>query len=89
MARGATFDIFAHKLCETGPPKFRGDELASFEITWVTSGLMVVAVGEDGTVEGVLRGDVDTTLIGQDAVIELPVGEARPEGGGDVLQRRL
>ena len=46
---------------------------------------MVVAAGEDGTLEGNLWGNVDTTFIGQDMVIEFPVREARLEDSGDVL----
>ena len=34
---------------------------------------MIMAAGEDGTAEGVLWGDVDTTLVGQDVVIEFLV----------------
>ena len=50
---------------------------------------MVVAVGEDGATEGILRGNVNTALVGQDMIIELPVGEVRPEGSGNVLQGHL
>ena len=35
--------------------------------------LMVMAVGEDRTTEGVLRGDIGTTFVGQNVVTELPV----------------
>ena len=45
----------------------------SLEVTWVTRGLMVMAMGEDGAMEGILRGNVDMTFIGQDMIIELPV----------------
>ena len=48
LACGAAFDVFAHKLHETWPPKLRGDELASFQVTRVTSSFMVMAVLEDG-----------------------------------------
>ena len=64
MANGTAFDVFSHKLCEARPPEFGGDELAGFEITRVTSGLVVMAVGEDGAAEGVLQGHVDTVLVG-------------------------
>ena len=55
----------------------------------MASSLVIMAMGEDGASEGVLRGDVDTTFVGQDVVIELPVQEAGPEGSGDVLQGHL
>ena len=73
LAHGAAFDVFAHKLCKLQPPEFRGDELAGFEVTRVTGGLVVVATGEDGTTEEVLWGDIDATLIGQDVVVKFPV----------------
>ena len=59
------------------------------EITGVTSSLVVVAVGEDGMTEGVLRRNIDTIFVGQDVVVELPVREARPESSRDVLQGHL
>ena len=85
LAHGTAFDVLAHKLRETGPPKLRGDELASLKIVRMTGGLMVMASCEDGTAEGVLRGNIDATLVGQDVVVEFPVREARPEGSGDVF----
>ena len=86
LAHGTAFDIFAHKLRETWPPKFGGNELAGLEVTEVSSGLMVVAASEDGTIEGALRGDIDMTLIGQDVIIEPPIREAGPEDSRDILQ---
>ena len=55
----------------------------------MTGSLMVMATSEDGAMEGILWGNVDTTIVGQDVVIELPVRETRPEGSGDVLQGHL
>ena len=75
MACGTALDILAHKLDKAQPPEFGGDELVSLKISWVTSGFMVVAVGEDGATEGVLQGNVDMTFVGEDVVIELPVRE--------------
>ena len=73
LAQGAAFDIFSHELCETRPPEFRGNKLASFEVARVTGGFMVVATGKDRAAEGVLQGNIDTTLVGQDVIVELPV----------------
>ena len=89
LACGAALDVLAHELCETWPPEFGGNELASFQVAGVSGSLVVVATSKDGAAEGVLQGDVDATFVGQDSVIELPVGKARPEGSGDVLQGRL
>ena len=73
LACGTALNIFAHKMCETRPPKFGGDKLASLEIARVTCSLVVVTVGEDGAVKGLLWEYVDTTLVGQDVIIELLV----------------
>ena len=89
MVRGTAFDILAYELHETRLPELRSDELVSLEVSWVAGGLMVVAAGEDRATEGVLRGNVDVTFIGQDMVIKLPVRETRPEGSRNVFQRRL
>ena len=51
LARCTALNVFAHEVCESQPPKLRGDELASLEITWVASSLMVMAMGEDRMVE--------------------------------------
>ena len=89
LACGTAFDIFAYKLRETRPPKFSSHELAGFEITRMTGGFMVVAACEDGATEGILWGNIDTTFVGQDVVIKLPVQEVRPEGSRDVFQGSL
>ena len=73
LAHGAALDVFLHELCEAWPPEFGGDELAGFEITRVTSGLMVMTVGKDGATEGILQGYIDMTFVGQDMVIILPI----------------
>ena len=63
--------------------------MMSFEITEVTSSLMIMTAGEDGTSEGSVWGDVDTTFVHEDMVSILPVRETRPEGSRDVLQGQL
>ena len=73
LAHGAALNVFAHKLHKTGPPKLRGDELMSFEVTWVTSSFVVVAAGEDGATEGILWGNIDMALVGEDVVVEFPI----------------
>ena len=89
LAHGTALNILVHKLCETGPPKLRGDKLASLQVARVSGGLIVVAAGKDRATEGVIQGDVDMTFVGQDTVVILPVRETRPEGSGDVLQQGL
>ena len=48
-----------------------------------------MATLEDGVTQGVIVGDIDTSLIGQDACINLPVGEAGTEGERDVFVHGL
>ena len=48
-------------------------------------GLVIVAAGEDRAMEGVIRGNVDMSLVGQDMIIELPVREVGLEGSKDVF----
>ena len=86
LAHGIAFDIFPHKLCKIQPPELSSDKLVSFEMTGVTSSLMVMAVDKDGAAERILQRDVDTTFVCEDVVIVFPVREMRPEGGRDVLQ---
>ena len=50
---------------------------------------MIIAADEDGMTEGVLQGDVDAIFVGQDVVIELPVGEARLKGSWRSEERRV
>ena len=78
-----------HKLCETGPPKLRGDKLVSLQVARVSGSLMVMAAGKDRVMERVIQGDVDTTFVGQDVVVIPPVREVRLEGSRDVLQQGL
>ena len=89
LASGATFNVFADVGGEARPPEFCSDELTSFEIAWVTSTFMVVTPLENGVAEGIVIGDVDPTLIGQDACVNLPVREAGTEGERDVVVHGL
>ena len=50
---------------------------------------MIVAALEDGTAEGVVRGDIDTSFVSEDAGFDLPVGEAGAEGERDILVHGL
>ena len=86
LACGAAFDVFLHELHETWPPEFGSNELTDFKITGVAGSFMVMAAGKDGAVEGVLRGNVDVTFVGQDMVIEFPIQEVGLEGSRNVLQ---
>ena len=50
---------------------------------------MVVTSFQDGVTERVIVGDIDTALVGQDACVNLPVGEVGTEGERDVLVHGL
>ena len=51
--------------------------------------LVVMAAFENGTAEGIVCGDVDTTLVGKDAHVDLPVGESGTERERNVLVHGL
>ena len=89
LAGGASLDVFADVRGETGPPEFCRDELSSFEVTGVTGALMVMTSLENGVAKGIIIGDIDTALIGQNARVDLPVGEAGTEGERDILVHGL
>ena len=50
---------------------------------------MIVAPFQDGTPEGIIRGDIDMAFVGEDASFDLPVGEARTEWERNVLMHGL
>ena len=54
LAHGAALNIFVHKKGKTWPLEFSSDKLAGLEITGVSDGLMVMTLGEDRSMEGVL-----------------------------------
>ena len=89
LAGRAALNVFADVGGEAGPPEFCCDELMSFEVAGVTGTFVVVTPLENGVAEETIVGDVDTTLIGQDACFDLPVGEAGTEGERDVLVHGL
>ena len=73
LACGTALNILSHKLCKTRPPEFHSNELISFEVTGVAGSLMVMAMGEDRVVEGVVWRNIDIALVSEDVVIILPV----------------
>ena len=62
------------------PPEFSGDQLAGFKKTGVAGRLMIMESLENGTVEGVISGNIDMVLVGEDTGFDLPVSEAGTEG---------
>ena len=89
LAGGTAFNVFIHKLGETWPPKLRSNELVSLEIAGMTGGFMVVAVGKDGVVEGIVRRDIGMSFVAEDMIVVLPIQEARLEGSRYIFQGQL
>ena len=85
LAGCTAFDVFVDVGGKARPPEFRSDELSGFQVARVTGTLVVMATLENSVTEGVVIGDIDATLIGQDAHFDLPIGEARTEGKRDVV----
>ena len=76
LARGTSMDICANIGCKAQPPKFRGNELASFENSWMTGSGVVMVAGNNGMAKCSIIWHVDLVLISQDTSIIVPVGEA-------------
>ena len=74
---------------EAGPPKFSGDQLASFQEAGVSGRFVIVAASEDGAAQGIVRGDVDAAFIREDARFDLPVSKLGSKGERDILVHRL
>ena len=87
LAYGAAFNVSVYEVGKTWPPEFSSDKLLGLEITRVSGSFMVMTLGKDRVMEGVIQGNVDMTFVCEDVVIILPVGELRSEGGRDILQR--
>ena len=62
LTHSATFNILLHKLDEAWPPELSGDELVGLEVPRVSGSFMVVTLGKDGAMEGVLQRNIDMTL---------------------------
>ena len=85
LAGCTAFKVFADVGGKAGPPEFRSDELAGFQVAGVTGTRMIMATLENSVTEGVVVGDIDATLISQDACFNLPIGEAGTEWKRDVI----
>ena len=89
LAKGTALNIAADQGSETRPPKLSGDQLARFQEAGVASQFVIMAARKNGVAKGVVRGDVDTAFVGKDAGIDLPVGQLRTEGKGNVFMHGL
>ena len=89
LARAASLDIFAHKLCEAWPPIVGGDELAGLQESWMPCHGMIVVLRDDGASEVIGGGNIHVTLVGKEIVVHLKVGKAGVEVSGDVVIKGL
>ena len=76
LAYGAAFNVSVYEVGKTWPPEFSSNKLSGLEITRVSGSFMVMTLGEDRAMEGVLQGNVDTTFVCENVVIVLPVRES-------------
>ena len=75
LAQGTATDITADIRGKAWPPKFRGNQLASFENARMSSSGMIMVSSDDRVAESSICGNIDATLVSQDAGIVAPVGE--------------
>ena len=73
LASRASLNVFVHERCEAGPPKFRGDKLVGFKVTWVASSFMIMAANKDGLSKRGIGGNVNASFVGENALGILPV----------------
>ena len=89
LAKGTAFDVAADEGGESGPPEFGGNQLSSFQEAGMSGGLVIMAACKNGAAKGIVRGDVDTAFVGEDAGFNLPVSQPGTEGEGNVLVHGL
>ena len=89
LAKSTAFNIAPDIGSEARPPELSGDQLAGFQEAGMSRGFVIMAALEDGTAEGVVRRDIDATLVSKDAGFDLPVSEPGAKGKRDVLVHGL
>ena len=82
-------DITANVRGQAWPPKFRGNQLASFENARMASSGMIMVSSDDRVAESSICRNIDTTLVSQDAGIIVPVREAGMKSGGDSARQSM
>ena len=89
LAGGTAFNILADEGSEPWPPELSSDQLSGFKKTRMTGGFVVMAPFKDGAAEGVVGGDIDTSFIGEDFRLHLPVSKTGVKRKGNILVHRL
>ena len=64
-----------------------GHELAGFQESRMTRGGVIEVLCDNGAVEIIGGGNIHATLVGEEIVAHLKVGEAGSEMGGDIIDR--
>jgi hypothetical protein len=80
LAKGTTFDIFTNEVGKTRPPVFGSNELAGFKITRMAGRGVIMRTSDNVAAKRPRVRDINTVLVGEEATINLPVGETRAEG---------
>ena len=89
LARATALDVFAYKLRKTWPPIVGGHELVGFQESRMPRGGVIVVLCDNGAAEIIGGGNIHTTLVGEEIVAHLKVGEAGSEMGGDIIMKGL
>ena len=89
LARAATLNVFAYKLRKTWPPIVGGHELVGFQESRVSRGGVIVVLCDNGASEIVGGGNIHATLVSEEIVAHLKVGEAGLEMGRDIVMKGL
>ena len=89
LAKGTALNISADEGGKSWPPEFGGNQLMCFQEAGVAGRVMVMALLENSTAKRVVRGDIDMTLVSEDASFDLPVGQPGMEGEREVLMHGL
>ena len=77
-------DITVDVRGEVWPPKLRGNKLMSLEYTRVASSGVVMVAGDNRMAEVGISRDIDTSLVGQNPGIVMPIRETGAEFSGDL-----
>ena len=89
LAQGTSTDITADVRGETWLPKLRGNKLASFENTRMTSSGVVMVSSNNRVAQVSICRDIDLALVSQDASVIVPVGEAGMESSGNCARESM
>ena len=73
LAKGTALNIAADEGGKSRPPELGSYKLACFQEAGMPGRFMIMAACENGAAKGIVRGDVDTAFVGEDASFNLPI----------------